>query len=469
MSHIINTQPATRQELYDRVRASSLQEVILEEMVRYGYWPKEGEIPEDPAEDIKREGELVRELGKLRSELEKLHDMEKLIKAARRKRMLESRERQKENRLRRIREREERAAAWKERKQHEILYLGEGHSGTLSSQVSDEERLAAHHLPIFHTPEDLALAMGLSIGALRFLCFSRKVSKTSHYQRFYLPKKSGGKRLISAPMQRLKSAQHWLLEHVLEQVAIHPSAHGFRKEHSIVTNAEAHVGAHVVVNIDIENFFPTFHYPRVWGCFRALGYSPAVSTCMTLLCTEPEILEIELDGELWFVQQGSRALPQGAPTSPTLTNILCRRLDKRLAGLARVHEFTYSRYADDMTFSGNDNVDVGKLLASLRSVLHQEGLKIHPNKTAVYRRGRRREVTGIVVNEKLSVSRKTLRRFRATLFQIEKDGPEGKTWGNGGDLFASIQGYANFVHMVDPEKGRAFLQRVQRIINLHSR
>jgi retron-type reverse transcriptase len=284
--------------------------------------------------------------------------------------------------------------------------------------------------------------------------------------RFQVPKKSGGVRLISAPMPRLKAVQHWILRHILEKVALHECAHGFRAGRSIVTNARPHVGAETVVNLDLQDFFPTITYRRVKGLYRSFGYSEAAATILGLLCTEPATEEVELDGRKYFVATGARHLPQGAPTSPAVTNALCRRLDRRLLKLAGELGFTYTRYADDLTFSasGENLRHLSGVLAGVKSIVEHEGFAVHPEKTRVLRRSRQQEVTGIVVNSRANVSRQELRRFRATLYQIEKDGPAGKSWGHSQDVIASIQGFANFVYMVNPEKGAELQQRVRAIV-----
>lgn len=461
----------TRQELYDRIRESSRDEVILEEMIRLGFWPRTGEMPGDPADEIRRQGELERELRTLAAENRQLENVEALKQAARKRRMEESRRKQQETKARNLREREERAAAWRAKQQTEIGYLGAGVSAGLNERDSDAGRLSSRNLPLIHDAAELAGALGITVGELRFLAFSRRTSRVTHYKRFAIPKKTGGLRNISAPMPRLKRAQEWILAHVLDKVELHRAAHGFRRGRSIVTNAQPHVGADVVVNADIEGFFPTITYKRVKGVFRNLGYSEAVATILALLCSEPETQELQIDNQTYHVATTARFLPQGAPSSPALTNIICRGLDARLTYNAEQLGFTYTRYADDMTFSGSGDArqNIGRLLRRMRFVVEGEGFALHPDKTRVQRKGSRQEVTGLVVNERVGVSRELLRRFRATLFQIERDGPAGKHWGNSGDVLSSIEGFANFVAMVDREKGSELQQRVKAIITRFGR
>lgn len=456
-----------RQELYERIRASSKDSVVLEEMIRLGFWPARGTMPNDPAEEIHERAELERQLAALRTEQSQLHDIQALKQALHAQRLAASKKKQQETKARRERERMERAAAWQETKAREIIYLGRGVSGGLGHTACDRDKLARFGLPALETASEIASALGITVPTLRFLAFSRTTSQVSHYVRFEIPKKTGGTRRISAPMPRLKRAQHWILEHVLEQVTVHDAAHGFRKQRSIVSNARPHVGAEVVINLDLRDFFPTLEYRRIRGTFRGLGYGEAAATIFALLCSEPEVDEVELDGQTFYVASGARRLPQGAPTSPAITNIVCRRMDARLAGAARKLGFVYTRYADDLTFSGPKGADTGAMLDRVRFVAAAEGFVEHPTKTRVLRRGRRQEVTGVVVNQRLGVERDTLRRFRALLFQLEKDGPAGKRWGASEDVFASAIGYACYVRMVDPAKGEPLLQRARAVAAKH--
>lgn len=458
-------QPRTRQELYEEIRKNGGRDAfVLEEMIRLGFWRQPTGLPDDPANELHRAIDLQRELNNLRAENRGLQNEAALIKAARKKRLEESKRKQKETKERRRREREERAAAWQIRKETEILYLGEDVSAGLNQFESDAERLKQNNLPVFSRPEELARLLGLSVGKLRFLAFARNVSATTHYINFKLPKKTGGFREISAPMPLLKTAQTWILENILNLVPVDENAHGFLAEKNIVSNARAHVGAQIIVNFDLENFFPSITYKRVKGVFRALGYSESAATVLALLCTAPDTDEIELDGKTYFVALGERHLPQGSPASPAISNIIARRLDKSLAKIAAVNDFKYTRYADDLTVSTEDkDADIGKLMRQIRYVVGKQNFVVNESKTRVLRRGRQQEVTGIVVNDKISIDRKTLRKFRAVLHQAEMNGFENLRWGDSPDLIAALKGYANFVSMVDKEKGFAFQQQAKRI------
>ena len=157
------------------------------------------------------------------------------------------------------------------------------------------------------------------------------------------------------------------------------------------------------------------------------------------MCTEPVFDEVSLDGERYFIADGPRLLPQGAPTSPAITNLICRRLDRRLMGLSRTLGFVYSRYADDLTFSGSGEAvkKIGTLLKAVHSIVEAEGFKVHPDKTRVMRKSTRQDVTGLTVNEAVAVPRDLLRRYRAVLQQVERHGPAGKHFGPGKDVIRS--------------------------------
>lgn len=454
----------TRAEMLERIRNSSRQEVVLGEMQRLGFWPaSDSGQPTELEELVSREAELRSALNRLGQELRVIQDPAEALKAMRKERLARARQRREETRQKRARERFERATAWHQRRSTELLYLGEGVSSGLNHAQSDAAKLARWSLPAMNNANDLAAAMGVTLPELRFLSFERRVSRISHYRRFAMPKKTGGERIISAPMPRVKRLQYWVLDNILAKVPLHPAAHGFIPGRSIVSNAQPHVGKAVVVNLDLKNFFPSIGLPRIKGVFKELGYSDQLATTLGLVCTETPVEEVSVDGEKFFVATGERALPQGAPSSPALSNILCRRLDARVQSCAAKLGFAYTRYADDLTFSGDAAARklAGKLLWRVKQIIADEGFTPHPEKQHVMSSAQCQSVTGIVVNEKLSLDRDTLRRFRATLFQVEKDGPAGKQWNGNENVIDALEGYAQFIKMVDATKGAPLLLRVR--------
>ena len=473
----------TRAEIYERIKASSKQEIILDEMQRLGFWPKGEGQPQLAAAHIQREGELQRELAELRQQIAVRHNPERALRQMRKERMQKALAQREETKRRQAQDRHDKALAWHAKRATHVGYLGPGVSAALQGpqageappaagerRQADPQRLARHGLPELADAAQLADAMGITVAELRFLGFHREVARTHHYHSFTLPKKTGGERLISAPMPRLKRAQYWVLDNILAKVPAHDAAHGFLAGRSIVSNAAPHAGHDVVINLDVKDFFPSIAFGRIKGVFRHLGYGEAMATLLALLCSENRAQAWQVDGEKLFVggKARERVLPQGAPTSPMLTNLLCRRLDRRLLGLARQLGFVYTRYADDLTFSASGEAardNVGRLLGRVRWILRDEGFTPHPDKERVMRKGRRQEVTGLVVNaDKPGVSRETRRRLRAALHRATQ-ASAGKPahWQGQAAQPSQLLGLAQFVYQVDPVQGGPLLGQARQL------
>ena len=334
-----------------------------------------------------------------------------------------------------------------------------------------EERAKDLGLPEWTSPSALAEALGLSTSRLRWLAYHADVDTGSHYVRFTIPKRDGSARQITAPKPELKRVQRTLLDRLLDRLTVHNAAHGFIASRSIQTNALVHAGADVVVKVDIKDFFPSITFPRVKGLLRHAGLTEQVATVVALLCTESprDVVTFDRHGvsDTLYVATGPRALPQGSPASPMITNAICLRLDKRMAGLARRHGCTYTRYADDLTFSfkerGDQATPVGPLLHGVRLILAGEGFVLHDKKTTVMGGGTRQVVTGLVVNQRPAGSssaasrppREVGRRLRAAIHNRKAGKPARE-----GESLAQLRGLAAFIFQSDPVKGRRFLEEL---------
>lgn len=351
------------------------------------------------------------------------------------------------------------------RKQTDIIFLGRGVSGGLSDRRANVEKLQRSQLPVLATPADVATALNLLIPRLRWLAFHSEASIVTHYLRFQVPKRSGGMRELSAPHRDLAAAQQWILMHILEKIPTHDAAHGFVPGRSTMSNAVPHVGRAAVVNFDLKDFFPSITFPRVKGIFQELGFSPAVSTILALLCTECPRRKVEYGGRVLHVATGPRGLPQGACTSPALSNLLARRLDARLNGLAKKLGFTYTRYADDLTFSGpaESAAKTGYLLARVRHIAADEKLTVNEAKTRVQRPNSRQTVTGIVVNKRPNVARRATKRLRAILHQAAKNGLAAQNREHRDNFVDWLGGMIAYVQMVNPEKGRRLREEFAKV------
>jgi hypothetical protein len=286
------------------------------------------------------------------------------------------------------------------------------------------------------------------------------------YTRFTIPKRDDSEREICAPKKQLRWVQRHILDKILAGVAVHDAAHGFVAGRSIVTNAQKHTGARLLLKFDLTDFFPTIHSYRVLGLFASLGYyagdtrfgstddSRQVAPVLARLCCYTP------DPRSWT----EAVLPQGAPTSPAISNLVCRRLDARLDGLARRNQGVYTRYADDLTFSFKEpSLDLGRFRWWVDQICHQEGFFINHRKFRVIRASQRQVVTGIVVNDTLRVPREERRRFRAILHNCRLHGLAAQSRGR--PRFAAyLRGFASYIHMVHPEEGTELLQQVEELL-----
>lgn len=363
--------------------------------------------------------------------------------------------------------RAERAAAVAARRANDIIFLGRGVSKGLADRTGDVARLVGAGLPVLATPADVATALELPIPRLRWLAFHADATAQPHYVRFSVPKRSGGTRDLAAPMPRLKATQDWILANLLAKVPTHAAAHGFVPGRSTVSNAVPHLQALAVINCDLKDFFPTIHVHRVRGCFEELGYSPAAATILALLCTEAPRRLVEYAGRPLHVATGLRCLPQGAPTSPALSNLIARRLDARCLGIARKLGFTYSRYADDLSFSTHEPAAlarIGYLLARIRHIARDEGFAVNEKKTRVLRPSSSQRVTGIVVNgAEPRIPRATVRRLRAILHQAEKTGLEAQNRDGHPDFANYLAGMLAWVRMVSPQQAEPLMAAFRRV------
>ncbi|MBL8608357.1 MAG: hypothetical protein JNL38_13620 [Myxococcales bacterium] len=321
--------------------------------------------------------------------------------------------------------------------------------GRKQTGSADRGALGAKGLPLLEGADDVARLVGLADGkALRR--FMRPGSASgSGYVEFDVPKATGGARRIAAPRAPLRRAQRVILDQILAKVPAHDAAHGFVRGRSTVTNAEPHVGRAIVMKLDLVDFFPSVHYRRVVGLFEQLGYPTEAASALAGLCT-------------WRPKLGDGAvawpgvLPQGAPTSPAITNLVCRRLDARLSALAKKMGGVYTRYADDLTFSFPAEPErIGRFLWWVDQIALQEGFVENTKKRRVLRRSAQQRVTGVVVNEHPAIPRKDRRRIKAVLANVKKNGLAAEARGNP-DFEAWLHGWVAYATMVQPALGARF-------------
>lgn len=267
---------------------------------------------------------------------------------------------------------------------------------------------------------------GVHLFTMKQLNFYCNPKYGKRYQSFRIPKKKKGEfRTISAPVAALKSIQHFI--NVILSVLYKPTdvVTGFVKNKSVVDNALRHVGMNYVLNIDLENFFPSIPQVRIWWLLqqKPYGFSKEIANVIAGLCAIKQPKK-EVQSPKNAIEDYDYVLPQGSPTSPILSNISCEHLDHKLQKLARSFGMNYSRYADDITFSSEEYVysRKGKFWTQLRRIISEHKFSINENKTRLLRKGVRQEVTGLTVNKTANVSKKYIKEIRRHLNTWEKYG-----------------------------------------------
>lgn len=366
--------------------------------------------------------------------------------------------------------REERRRAREQRKfsrrQKDRTWFGEevwGASEKQRTATCNPDRLQQLNLPILHTEQDLAFLLDIPLRRLRWFTHDRAAETVWHYTRYTIPKRSGGERVILAPKRELKALQRQVLHKILAGVPASQSAHGFAVGRSIATNAQPHAGKAIVLNLDLKDFFPSITYERVRGWFIGAGYSFSVASVLALLSTEHDRELFEHNDTRYFVSVTPRALVQGAPTSPALANLIAWRLDRRLDGLARKHNFAYTRYADDLTFSGDDSDAAHRIRRAAEQIIADEQFTLHPQKTRIYRRSSRQIVTGLVVNDEVNTPRQIRRRVRAILHNARTTGLEAQNHNHHPNFRAYLSGLIGLINMTSPQEAERLRDELRQV------
>jgi RNA-directed DNA polymerase len=345
-------------------------------------------------------------------------------------------------------------------------------------RFAPSKRFAGLDVPEITTLGDLADWFGVSVIHLDWLADDKRqhvrtaIPVLQHYRYTFIPKASGPPRLIEAPKSTMKLIQRRILRSILDPMPVHDCAHGFVAKRSVLTAARLHAGEAVLVTADLKDFFTTTRLSRVHGIFRALGYPWSVARALTSLCgtATPESVFTRLPAARrpdWHSRRMFRArhLAQGAPTSPTLANLAARGMDARLAGLANAYGCRYTRYADDLAFSG-DEAFAGKVDSFLRAVdqiTADEGYALNPKKTRIMRRGGCQRLTGLVVNDHVNVSRAYFDELKATLHNCVKTGPVAQNLSRLPDFRAHLDGRVTWVENVNPTRGRKLRAMFERV------
>jgi hypothetical protein len=335
-------------------------------------------------------------------------------------------------------------------------------------------------VPAITTPAELAKRLGLTLAELDWFADLQRRERTQpagplrHYVYLWQSKRNGSSRLIESPKPRLKTLQRRILEEILAPIPPHEAAHGFRRGRSVRTFVAPHVGRRVVLKLDLRDFFATITMARVAALFRTVGYPEAVARALAGLCTN------SVPSDVWndpggpvdpFDRTRTRRLylyphlPQGAPTSPALANLGAFSLDVRLDGLARSAEARYTRYADDLVFSGGRRFErsISRFQVQVAAIALEEGFALNFRKTRAMRQGVRQQVAGVVVNAWPNLARSDYDALKATLHNCVRHGPEGQNHERQDDFRAHLAGRIAHVAALNPARAERLRMLFDRI------
>ena len=346
-----------------------------------------------------------------------------------------------------------------------------------------------HDWPIaaIATTEQLAERLELSDGQLLWLADPRGLERTAPVERLrnyryrWSPRRGGLQRLIESPKMRLKEIQRWMLREIIDAIPSHPAAHGFVRGRSIHSHAALHADAGLVLRLDLRDFFASVPAARVFGLFATVGYPAPVTRALTGLATNrtPVAVLAAMDPAprpglvpaRYALQRRLAAphLPQGAPTSPALANLAAFSLDRRLTGLAAAFGLVYSRYADDLTFSGPGagRRSVTALTQLIGRLVRDEGFAVNLDKTMVRTRSQRQLVTGLVVNDGPRTPRDEYDRLRAELHRLAHSGPVPAVAADGTRARDRLRGRIAWVASATPARGVKLRRQFDAITWVH--
>lgn len=270
----------------------------------------------------------------------------------------------------------------------------------ITSCLNYAKRLVDSNLPIIYDSEHFSELVGFK------LSYIKSVVKypESFYWKYKIKKSNGGVRIINEPLPNLKQIQYWILENILNQLKVSPYAKAFVHRRKLKENVRFHKNRKIVIKFDVHDFFGSIHLESIKKIFLSLGYVHPVADLLAKLCCLRDVL------------------PQGAPTSPYLSNLFMMDFDAKISVYCKTLKIYYTRYADDLTFSSDSDLNVQELNRIVKEAMNQKGLELNTEKTKIMPRNMRQVVTGIVVNQKLQVDKDKRRKIRQEVFYIKKWG-----------------------------------------------
>lgn len=359
--------------------------------------------------------------------------------------------------------------------------LARGVSPTLLRDAVDQiERVVVPHpeLPAVLTLNHLATRAGVDYAMLRSVIAGGE----GHYRHFRISKRSGGKRVISIPAPNLMTTQRWLAAYVLNPLPVHHASYAFKPGASIGKCAARHCGARWLIKLDVAAFFGSISEIQVYRVFRSLGYQPLVAFEFARLTTFAPRQSLRYLSPTWrakahpspIAEYACRRLgylPQGAPTSPMLSNLVMRDADAKIEAIAKGHGLVFTRYSDDLTFSTRSEFDrkqASALIWEVGAVLRAMGLHLNPRKTTIVPPGGRKIVLGLLVDQaRPRLSRDFRSKLRQHLYYLESLGPFEHAKARGFDsvwgMHRHLRGLIDFANMVEPDYAKDLLRRFNAV------
>jgi RNA-directed DNA polymerase len=302
-------------------------------------------------------------------------------------------------------------------------------------------RLNMLGLPVIQTVEDFSQITHLSKQSI----YDLSVNAGFYYKSFKKAKKSGGHRVISQPSKNLKGLQAWILVNILNKLNTSDSCKGFEKGSSISDNARPHINANCVLNIDLSDFFDTVTDIQIYNIFKSIGYNSLISTIFSKICTN------------------KGRLPQGSPCSPKLANLVTWKLDKRIQGYVGKKGITYTRYADDLTFSSLHPSTTIQILPLVKRIIEDEGFIVNNRKTRFAGASRRKKITGLIIsNNRYGIGNEKYKILRSKIYHLTKTKEQKNL-----ELLNHVNGWISYLKSVDKVRYNRLYGYVFQLKNLH--
>lgn len=296
-------------------------------------------------------------------------------------------------------------------------------------------------LPVIQSLDDFSIVIHIS----KYTIYQLSHHSDKYYKTYEIPKKSGGKRKICQPSKKLKGLQSWILVNILNKIQVSPSCKGFRKGSSTLDNALPHIGANTILNLDLKDFFPTVTSKQVYNVFKTIGYNKLIATVFTNICTYEQ------------------RLPQGSPCSPMLANLTSWTLDLRIQGYVGKRGISYTRYADDLSFSGLNPSKVVKIIPMIKKIIDDENFIVNHKKTRISSSSRAKIATGLVVNEdSVGIGKQKYKDLRAKIHHLTL--PKEQT---NEKLLYHVGGWLSYLNSVDKERLRKAKKYISELTKKH--